>query len=123
MLATIKMTEETINLIETWIEFQRSDNPELQWTVMAFDDLTNNNPEIAWDALRTTYEKIKNEPDIVGMLAAGPLEDLLSKNGEKVLENLRSYIESNPEFKECLNGVWQNLMSDDFYIKVKSITE
>ncbi len=119
----MQLTKETASLIEAWIEFQRSNNPELQWTVMAFDDLTNNNPQTAWLALETTYEQIKNEPDIVGMLAAGPLEDLLSQNGEKVFGKLKYYIESNPEFKECLKGVWQNLMSDDFYARVKLLME
>ncbi len=73
---------------------------------MAFDDLTNNDPEEAWNAIKSIFEIAEHERDVIGMLAAGPLEGLLVQNGPSVFHTVSDYLKVNPGFKNCLEGVW-----------------
>ena len=65
--------------------------------------------------LKTTNKKI------LEALAAGPLEDLLAEHGQLIFPELETYIEANPEFKECLSNVWKNDMSNKLYSRIQEL--
>ncbi|MGN2254352.1 DUF6869 domain-containing protein [Frateuria sp. GZRe12] len=43
---------------------------------------------------------------LLAALAAGPLEDLLAKNGGVVVDRVEMLARRNPHFRLLLNGVW-----------------
>lgn len=66
---------------------------------MEFDRLTNKESVEAWNAIQVIFERTKGEPDVIGMIAAGPLEDLLVQNGEAVINKIENYADKIPPFK------------------------
>ena len=87
---------------------------------MAFDDLTNNHPEEAWNAIKSIFEIAEHEQEIIGMLAAGPLEDLLIQNGPTIFQTMSDYLKVNPRFKKCLGGVWLD-KEDPIFEKIEAL--
>ena len=51
----------------------------------------------------------------MGMLAAGPVEDLLAHHGDEVIESIERMAKLDPEFRKCLTGVSNNSMSDELH--------
>ncbi|WP_306640641.1 DUF6869 domain-containing protein [Sanyastnella coralliicola] len=103
------MNGDKVNLDELtskWIAYQASSDPNLHWAIFAFDDLTYNEPHSAWEAIKMTFEKARTAEEIVGMIAAGPLENLLTNHGEMMFSLVAEYTKANPNFKNCLRGVW-----------------
>jgi len=72
-------------------------------------------------ALRVILEILKLSPDerIRENLAAGPLETLLVKQGEAVIGSVESLIASNREFKELVEGVWRNKISEQVWERLE----
>lgn len=77
-------------------------------------DLPREQPEKCLDIILVVLEKIKNQPDnkLLSILAAGPLEDLLHENGEKVVNRVETNARKNPLFRKLLNGVWDSEVNE-----------
>ena len=73
-------------------------------------DLPRQDPHKSLDAILVVLSKISNASDnrLLGLLAAGPLEDLLHENGESVVKRIEENAKNNPSFKKLLNGVWDS---------------
>ena len=99
-------TQSISSLVDAWIEFQHTEDDGLRWVVHEIGILTDDHPTRAWEAIRTIFEKEKDDEEIVGMLAAWPLEDLLVQNGDLIIEAIKEYLTIAPEFATCLRGVW-----------------
>ncbi len=84
------------------------------------DWLVEDAPERAWDTILSILANPRAEP-ILGVLAAGPLEDLLSHHGEAFIERVEACASSDPKFAWLLGGVWQFLMSDDIWRRVQAV--
>jgi len=54
-----------------------------------------------------------------GLLAAGPLEDLLGSHGEALIDEIELKARREPRFRRLLTGVWQNAMSDAIWERVQ----
>ena len=50
---------------------------------------------------------------MLGVLAAGPLEDLLSYNGDHVVDQVDLLARRDPSFRLLLNGVWDSSIAPD----------
>ncbi len=81
---------------------------ELDW------DLPNDDPQKCLDVILVVLKKISNESDnrLLGLLAAGPLEELLQMNGEIVVDRVDEYARKDPLFRKLLNGVWDSEVKD-----------
>lgn len=51
-------------------------------------------------------------------LAAGPLEELLSRHGAELIEEIEVEARRSPEFNLLLGGVWKNSMSEEVWRRV-----
>jgi hypothetical protein len=60
---------------------------------------------------------------VVGMLAAGPLEDLIAYAGESFIDRIETEARRSPEFRHALNGVWRlgDDTSDSIWARVERV--
>jgi len=114
-------------MAKAWIEFQElgsNASPEqeapLIWAYDAVHDLVARSPYLAWKLILTVVELSRNER-VLGMLAAGPVEDLLVGYGSEILPDLLSSLPSNPALLRILEGVWTTRMDREVARKIASI--
>jgi len=116
----------TRNEIEKWatayIEAQSDpnltngqDEHPLWWAVEQFLDAgmhaESASPEDAW---LTILEILRKQPpeNVLGILAAGPLEDLIHDYGPKFIDLIEIESRQNPHFRHLLGGVWESSTPD-----------
>jgi uncharacterized protein DUF6869 len=120
------MTESEIDtLADSWIRYwhaprnsgERKNLPsptEKEW------DLVEEHPEEAWRFVLAVLNKDRSK-QILEVLSAGPLEDLLVKHGGTIIDRVEEEARANPMFAKLLGGVWKNSMTDDVWSRVQSV--
>lgn len=93
-------------------------------------DLARRNPALAWEAIKCVirnydenqyYADSRTEAQTVGgLLAAGPLEDLLSANGADLISTVEAEARADKRFRWALGGVWQSSMPDEIWKRVQT---
>jgi hypothetical protein len=73
-------------------------------------ELPRKQPNLSLAAILKVLERIDTTSpnEVLGALAAGPLEDLLSHNGYHVVEQVDELARRDPGFRLLLNGVWDS---------------
>ena len=89
----------------------------LFWAATAMTRLIEQRPKIAFEVIYEIMQRT-DKSEILEHLAAGPLEDLLSKNTLAVNELTESRAASDPKFKSLLQNVWRNMMSDNTWQRI-----
>ncbi|RNF86408.1 DUF6869 domain-containing protein [Montanilutibacter psychrotolerans] len=94
---------------------EESGSPEqhpLWWAVERFMLPTSGaDAEDCWTAIRAVLSR--NPADsILGMLAAGPLEDLVQHAGPQFIDRIELEARRNPAFRHLLGGVWESSTPD-----------
>jgi hypothetical protein len=86
------------------------------------DRLVEQEPDVGWAAILAILEGIDAEPSsrLFQVLAAGPLENLLTHHGEAFVARVESEARRNSRFNLLLGGVWQNAMSDGVWARVQA---
>lgn len=113
-------------LVATWIEHHRvgrisgSRPEETFWAWEKLYDITREDPELAWELILEVLASDKSDVTI-GNLAAGPVEDLLVKYGERFINRIESQAEHDPTFNELLGGVWGDYIPPDIWRRIKKI--
>lgn len=115
---------EIAQLARSWIAYWRApeDSPEraaLSWVTEREWTLVEHKPLIAWELVLQILAA-DSSGDIQEVLAAGPLEDLLSKHGPVLIEAVEGQAMADPEFARLLGGVWRNSMTDDVWGRVQA---
>ena len=123
--------EEQTNLIDTWIEYYtqeielndknelvKKNKEDMFWAFEKLDEICLKTPDMCFEIILEILN-IKPNDEIISNLAAGPLEDLLSRHGEYMISKVEDVSKINPAFKELLGGVWQNSMSEEIWNKVE----
>jgi len=64
-------------------------------------------PEDCWRAILEVLSKQPPE-SVLGLLAAGPLEDLIHLHGTRFVDRIELLARQKPAFRELLRGVWQS---------------
>jgi hypothetical protein len=106
------------HLADGWLNYHRSAranastpvSDELFDFAVAVDELVRNDPERAWLAIQLIFAGCRDDLERA-CLAAGPLEDLLTKHGSAFIERVERAASSNRDFRELLVGVWRNGMA------------
>ncbi len=79
----------------------------------------NADPETAWQAvLRIMKHDLSDEQ--MALLAAGPIESLLSWHGPKFIDRIEAEAQRSPAFAHLLGGVWRQDMPDEIWQRVES---
>jgi len=95
---------------EEWIEKWSGDKaPGVDGSALDWD-LPREQPELCLAAIMEVLERIDcSEPSkLLGVLAAGPLEDLLTYSGQIVLDQVDLLARRDSRFRLLLNGVWDS---------------
>lgn len=90
-------------------------------------------PELIWDSIvlvLETYseadlyaETMSEAQEVCGVLAAGPLEDLLSIYGEQFIEKCEDFARRDRRMAWLLGGVWQFQMTDEIWSRVQTAAD
>jgi hypothetical protein len=68
------------------------------------DEMVRNDPEQAWHWIRDMVDVAPSR--LLGMIAAGPLEDLLHRHGKSFIGRVKKAAAADSQFQHCLSGVW-----------------
>lgn len=79
----------------------------LWWPIQKFFDLGIDEPESIWEAILLIIKKTSSQK-VIGILAAGPLEDFIEEHGSQWIERIEIEARRNPHFRHLLGGVWQS---------------
>jgi hypothetical protein len=55
---------------------------------------------------------------VLGMLAAGPIEDLIGVCGDDFIDRIEAAARRDPVFRRTLHGVWRTTSSEDVWARV-----
>lgn len=107
-------------LVQTWIEFQNTKNPKLEWAHEDFIDLANEEPETAWECILGVIE-IESSEEVLAHLAEGPLEDLLAEHGPTFIDRIEDISKNNIVFARLIKKVWVDGIAADIQNNVRTI--
>lgn len=96
----------------------QGDNPsgDNHWSWNVVQELLGGPPDVVWPVL---LDLIGRAPDRqLGAIAAGPVEDFISRFGDRVIEAVEARANADPKFRRVLRGVWQLSMTDEIYARV-----
>jgi hypothetical protein len=92
----------------------RGDHP-LWWTVERFMSILGGEEkakaEDAWKAILRILE-LDPPDEVVAILAAGPLEDLIDDYGSLFIDRIEIESRRNSKFRHLLGGVWKSSRTD-----------
>ena len=110
-------------LSEAWIKASAeadASSQENDWSVNYVIDLMLEGKFCElWTFVLSTYKKPMTG-DALGLLAAGPLEDILAHAGEQYIDEIEVLIRQDPAFRQLPGGVWQNAMSDTIWQRISN---
>lgn len=92
------------------IDKERDDNASALFDYQY--ELVNNDPLRALD-LVTAIVAIEDNPNVLGLLAAGMLQDLLPAEGGPVIDAVVAEAERSPHFRDLLRGAWFSGLNAD----------
>jgi hypothetical protein len=111
-------------LVDAWIIATEAGpntpiNASNHWAIDQVDRWQSENHEMLWKFILAIFKR--DLPDIViANLAAGPVEELLSRFGEDYIDRVESLARSDPKFNYVLGGVWQLFMTNDIWERVQA---
>ena len=76
-------------------------------------------PEDFWAFILTVLEKSPGEY-VLSLLAAGPLEELISNAGEQFIERIENQARRSAAFRHLLGGVWRHGASVEIWRRVEA---
>ena len=112
-------------VVDAWIaRFEAEKNtPEHErnfWAVgQVMDWALDGDADQLWLFILTTYKRNISER-VASVLAAGPLEDLLTKYGETFIGRIEQLAREDEEFNSLLGGVWKSTMSEEIWKRVQA---
>lgn len=103
-------TEEIEDWAAAYIGFQRDANRATEghpqwWAVERF--MEDGHWEDNWVAILAILTR-EGSDALFGILAAGPLEDLIHGAGPQFIDRIENEARRNPAFRGLLGGVWQS---------------
>ena len=109
--------------VDTWIDYHNYDSKSKEaedhfWAIKTAFNFGYDNPEMLW---RLILEVLKRNPPPLaeGMLAVGPLEDILTKYGPLFIDRVEKEAAVNPKFKDLLSEVWEDDNDDEIWRRVQ----
>jgi hypothetical protein len=116
--------DELLALADAWISYYLAakGSHEREMAAWATDlyELEYNDPETLWLLILAIHGKDQSAR-IQEVLSAGPVEDLLTKHGDKFIERVEARARQDSTFAKLLGGVWKNRMSEDNWIRVQAV--
>lgn len=112
-------------IVDAWIAATNAadGSPEYEsnwWAIeQVMDWALDHQGEQLWQFITVAYKRDLSDK-AVGMLAAGPLEDLLARQGPEFIDRVEELARKDPQFNYLLGGVWRNTMTDEVWQRVQT---
>jgi len=94
------LEREDERIVASWFVCKDKD-----WASEALNELVREDPDKAWAVVELLVERADSD-ELLGSIAAGPLEDLLRKHGAMLVSRVEEKARRDLRFKRCLGGVW-----------------
>lgn len=119
------MITDVASLAEGWISYWLAPEDSalresFSWAVDREYELVREEPEIAWFLILEVLRR-NSSTQILEVLSAGPLEDLLAKHGERIIASVEREAKSNPSLASLLGGIWRNDISEHVWSRVQAV--
>lgn len=117
-ISSLRPNLETV--VDAWILAQDAEEHSVQyeenyWAIAYVLDWDSPaDEERLWEFILKTHHRDKSD-EVVGMLAAGPLENLLSSAGAKYIDRIEQLAKDDEKFNYLLGGVWKLGCPDDVW--------
>lgn len=108
------------DLVRAYLEYSATSRPDLFWVTERFRDLIAHAPEDAYEVVRELVREAPS-PYVLSIVAAGPLEDLLSDWGERLIDRLETDARDDPKLMAACAGVWKLYMPDDVWDRLRRL--
>ena len=120
------MEEMDLNkIVNAWIASESAEDgsPDRESNFWAIEHVSDwsfkREGEHVWQFITAAYKRDLSDKAF-SSLAAGPLEDLLAKQGPEFIERVEELARKDPQFKYLLGGVWRNAMTDEVWQRVQA---
>jgi len=113
-------------IVAAWIAAEQANpgSPEYEtnwWAVSkVMDWALDREGDRLWQFIREVYKRDLSDK-VIAVLAAGPLEDLLGKQGVEFIDRIEELARKDPKFNHLLGGVWQNTMTDEVWQRIQRV--
>lgn len=113
------------DIVNAWIAGQNAEerSPEYEanwWAIeQVMDWALDREGEQLWQLITAAYKQDLSDK-AVAMLAAGPLEDLLAKQGPEFIDRVEELARKDPKFNHLLGGVWRSSMTEEIWQRVQA---
>jgi len=111
-------------LASEWIDAQRIDKDDQRLAntpaIDAVIELGIDDPETLWLLMLEILSRKEIDDDVITVLGAGPLEDLIAENGEEFIGRIKTELGSNTKLASAMTFVW---VSEDVRPSVKEYTD
>ena len=124
------VTQDVINIASQWLDAWSGSEPAaivpgdcgdsvLDW------ELPRDYPEVCWSSILYVLSVIGADVSDrrFGVLAAGPLEDLLDNHGEAFIDRVEAEAKANPAFAILLGGVWRSTIDDAVWKRMQKVSK
>lgn len=131
------MTYDPDKVASDWIAYARYRPDEAPDQIFAdgwvLYDLVEDDPRLAWEVIKVVvrrypiqdyYSARKTEAQqVVGNMAAGPLEDLISTRGSEFIDAAEIEAGLDRRMAWTLGGMWQSTTPDEIWHRVQQVAD
>lgn len=105
---------------KAYIEYCRTEDSECEWAFLAATDFWL---EEQWNNLWELVKSVAEHPTEIddatlAVIAAGSVEDLLSKCGRQFIDKIEALAHTNERMAKMLTGVWRNSIDPQVWNRV-----
>ena len=98
-------TDDQTAVAKSWLRYQRSRDPNDFWSLDALDRLLEGDALYAWDTITALCNFAESQEELCA-IGAGPVEDLMRKDGETTVKMLERLIDTYPKAIVIAACVW-----------------
>jgi len=121
------MDDKELNrIVDAWITAQGAkknlkERERNNWAVdLVIDWKYDKKPDLLWRFILTAYRRDLKD-DVISILAASPLEDLIAFFGGQYINQIEELAQKDPKFKNLLGGVWPNKTPEDIWKRIEKV--
>ena len=108
-------------IIDAYIKCWAGATGDFSWANDILDNIVHQDPERAWSIVLDIIKR-SNSDLLIGIIAAGPLEDLLCEKGEIFIDRLEIEAANDINVRKSIGGVWgESKMNSNIRHRISSL--
>lgn len=114
--------EEFERLVECWVRHAALRGNGDFWAWERVDAVVHRDPGVGWELVKALVDVAPD--DLLGSVAAGPLERLISLHGEQLIADVESHARRDERFRKCLALIWlgRDAISPEVVARLQTVT-